>query len=152
MNRKFLEELGLEKESIDKIMAEHGRSINDLKASQEQLEGLQSEKTNLEKQVQELQGTLSANEEKLSNIDDLQNQIKSYELKDLKTQIALKSNIPLDLVDRLSGETEEEISADADKLAAFVNKKQAMPLKHTEPQKVDAKEQAYENLAKDLFN
>ena len=31
MKRTFLEELGLDKENIDKIMAEHGKTVNEFK-------------------------------------------------------------------------------------------------------------------------
>lgn len=38
MERKFLEELGLEKETIDKVMAQNGEDINKAKASSTELE------------------------------------------------------------------------------------------------------------------
>lgn len=37
MKRKFLEDLGLEKEAIDKIMAENGNDVNAAKADYEAL-------------------------------------------------------------------------------------------------------------------
>jgi|SRR5699024_5470759 len=133
MNREFLKELGLEDEAIEKIMKEHGKTIQELKPAKEELEGLQSEKSNLENQLSELQKTLESNQEKLNSVDELEKQVKTYKLKNLKTSIANKVGIPLDLADRLNGENEEELKADAEKIAGFVNKKQPLPMKHTEP-------------------
>ena len=150
MNREFLQNLGLEKEVIDKIMAEHGKTIQELKPAQEELEELKNEKSKLEEQLNQLQETLAAKDEELGKIDELQNTIKKYEVKDLKTSIAIQAGIPLELAGRLSGETEEEIKADAEKLAGFVNKKPTLPLKPTEPPKVDEKEQAYAKILENL--
>ena len=152
MNRKFLEELGLEKETIDKVMAEHGKTIQSVKP--DDYEELKSAKATLEQQLKDLQNTLSTKEAEFSsyesNLGELQKKVETYKLKDLKTNIANQAGIPLDLAGRLSGETEEEIKADAEKLAGFVNKKQPLPLKPTEPAKVDEKEQAYSKILENL--
>jgi|SRR5690625_1267004 len=154
MERKFLEELGLEKEAIDKIMNEHGNTVN---ATKKNLDSVTTERDNYKTQLEDrnaelskLQSTLSSKEEELNSIDDLKKEVETYKLKDLKTSIAVQAGIPLDLAGRLSGETEEEIKADAEKLAGYVNKKQPLPLKATEPQEVDEKEQAYTKILEDL--
>jgi len=112
---------------------------------------LNTEKKNLEQQLSGLQETLESNKEKLDGISDLEQQIESYKLKDLKTNIAIQANIPLDLASRLSGETEEEIKADAEKLAGYVNKKQPLPLKQTEPP-VDNKTAGLNSMLDNLTN
>lgn len=150
MKREFLEELGLDKEVIDKIMAEHGKTIQNLKQEQEVFDQLKSEKEQLEQQLQQLNDKLTAQEKELSSVEELQSKLKTYELENLKIKIANQAGIPLDLAGRLSGETEEEIKADAEKLAGFVNKKPTLPLKLTEPQNVDPKEKAYEKLLENL--
>lgn len=43
MERKFLEGLGLEKDAIDKVMAEYGKSINDYKEKAEKVDVLNSQ-------------------------------------------------------------------------------------------------------------
>jgi len=149
MNREFLKGLGLEDDVVDKVMAEYGKSIQELKPAKEQLESAQSEKESLEKQLKELQQTLSSKDEELKVVDDLKKQVESYKLKDLKTNIAIQANIPLELASRLSGETEEEIKADAESLASFVNTKQTLPLKPTEP-KVDREHQEMEQMLDEL--
>ena len=150
MKREFLEELGLDKEVIDKIMAEHGKSIQNLKQEQEVFDQLKSEKEQLEQQLQQLNDKLTTQEKELSSVEELQSKLKTYELENLKIKIANQAGIPLDLAGRLSGETEEEIKADAEKLAGFVNKKPTLPLKPSEPQNVDPKEKAYEKLLENL--
>lgn len=150
MNRDFLEGLGLEKEAIDKVMSEHGKAIQAVKPAQDEFEGLKTEKATLTQQLTDLQKTLKTQEGELSSIDDLKKEVETYKLKDLKTSIAVQAGIPLELAGRLSGATEEEIKADAEKIAGFVNKKQPLPLKTTEPAKADTEEQAYANMIKNL--
>ena len=149
MNREFLKNLGLEDDVVDKVMAEYGKSIQELKPAQEKLESVQSEKASLEKQLNELQQTLSSKDEELKTIEDLKNQVETYKVNELKTNIAIQAGIPLELAGRLSGETEEEIKADAEKIAGFVNKKQPLPLKPTEPP-VDDKDEGLKNMLGNL--
>src|SRR5699024_11153599 len=144
MNRKFLEELGLEKEAIDSIMKEHGLAIQAVKPTD--YDELKEASTTFEQQINDLQATIDTQKESLGSIEDLKNQVESYKLKDIKTNIAVQAGIPLELAGRLSGETEEEIKTDAEKIAVFVNKRQSLPLKHTEPPKADAEESAYANM------
>src|SRR5690625_5114099 len=96
MKREFLEELGLEKEVIDKVMAEHGKTIQELKPAQDELDGLKTDKASLEKQLTDLQNTLATKEEELKVIDDLKKENETYKLKDLKTNIAIQAGIPLE--------------------------------------------------------
>jgi len=148
MNRKFLEELGLEKEAIDSIMKEHGLAIQAVKPTD--YDELKEASKTYEQQINDLQATIDAQKESLGSIDELKKEIESYKLKDIKTNIAVQAGIPLELASRLSGSTEEEIKADAEKIAGFVNTKQPLPLKHTEPPKADAEESAYANMLEKL--
>lgn len=131
MNRKFLEELGLEKDAIDKVMAEHGKTIQSVKP--DDYDDLKNDNATLKQQLNDLQTTLDSHQDELNSVGDLKKQVESYKLKDIKTNIAVQAGIPLELASRLSGETEEEIKADAEKIAGFVNKKQPLPLKPNEP-------------------
>ena len=132
MNRKFLEELGLEKEAIDSIMKEHGLAIQAVKPTD--YDELKEASKTYEQQINDLQATIDAQKESLGSIDELKQEIESYKLKDIKTNIAVQTGIPLELASRLSGETEEEIKSDAEKIAGFVNKKQPLPLRPSEPE------------------
>jgi len=154
MDRKFLEELGLEKEAIDSIMKEHGKSIQAVKPA-EDYEELKKEKTTLEKEVTQLRNTLSTKENEFSsyenNLNEVKSELEKYKVKDLKTSIAVQAGIPIDLAERLAGETEEEIKADAEKLSGFVNTgNPILPLKDTEPEDVDEGTKAYKDLLNGL--
>ena len=148
MNRKFLEELGLEKDAIDSIMAEHGKAIQAVKPT-EDYEDLKNTNATLEQQLADLQNTLDSKETELGTLEDLKKEIASHKLDKLKTNIAIQANIPLELANRLSGENEEELKLDAEKIARFVNKKTPLPLKPTEPP-VDDKDAGLKQMLKNM--
>src|SRR5690625_2596688 len=95
MNREFLQNLGLEKEVIDKIMSEHGKTIQGMKQEQEQFDSLKSEKEQLEQQLQQLNDKLTTQEKELSSVEELQSKLKTYELENLKIKIANQAGIPV---------------------------------------------------------
>ena len=97
-------------------------------------------------------GTLRAQlSAKDAEISTLQGKVKGYETDSVKTRIALETGLPLDLRTRLTGETEEEIRADANKLAKlFVQQKSPAPLRDTEPPVADEKTAAYKSLLNNL--
>ena len=97
-------------------------------------------------------GTLRAQlSAKDAEISTLQGKVKGYETDSVKTRIALETGLPLDLRTRLTGETEEEICADANKLAKlFVQQKDPAPLRDTEPPVADEKTAAYKSLLNNL--
>ncbi len=70
MTREYLKELGIEVEIIDKIMAEHGKSVQKLK----ELENVKEDLTEAKATIEKLEKTNKDNE-------DLQNQIKEYKEK-----------------------------------------------------------------------
>lgn len=100
----------------------------------------------LNKQIKDLTAKLG---ERDSSIADLTAKNKAYETASVKTRIAREYNIPYELADRLSGETEEDIKKDAEKLSAFVGRKKTAPLfdLDTGSGKDDS---AYKNLLKSI--
>ena len=58
--------------------------------------------------------------EKDTSIADLTAKNKAYETASVKVRIAHEKGLPFELAERLSGETEQDIAADAEKLAQFV--------------------------------
>lgn len=150
MNREFLKGLGLTDEQIESTMKEHGKTVQAAKPTD--YDDLKSAKETLEKQIEELNGTLQATNDKYtqqeSTLGDLQKQVKGYEVTTLKTRIASQAGLPLDLAGRLSGETEDEIKADAEKFASFVGKPAPLPLKPTE--QTNDKTSPYKNMLENL--
>jgi hypothetical protein len=56
-----------------------------------------------------------------------------YKLSNLKVKIAQEAGLPFELADRLSGEDEEAIKADAQNMAKYMSKPQVAPLGAAEP-------------------
>ena len=71
MQRKFLEDLGLEKEVVDKIMTENGNDINKTK------EKLETERDNYKSQLETATATLKTFEG--VDVNDLQSKITSLQ-------------------------------------------------------------------------
>ena len=75
MNREFLEKLELEKDIVDKIMAEHGKTIG---ATNQELESVTTERESLKEQLTERDGQL----EDLKKVDAEGLQAKIDELQE----------------------------------------------------------------------
>lgn len=76
---------------------------------------------NLKANVQALTQTAADNEEKMQSLQnqltEANSKIAGYQTDIMKTNIAIAKGLPMELRDRLSGSTEEELNADADKLS-----------------------------------
>ena len=142
MNRKFLEDLGLEKEVVDKVMAEYGKSLKEV----EDYEEIKENNQTLQQQIDQLNATLTATnkkyEEQCSKIESVQKKFNAEKTKNLKFVAASQAGLPIDLASRLTGETEDQLKADAEKLIGFMAPKQPLPMADTEPEEVDSKDAA----------
>lgn len=115
MERKFLEGLGLEKDTIDSIMAENGKDINNAKEIRtEAFENLTAEKNNalsqledVRKELEEISSKAEGSEEAQAQITALQQQledkqkeyeetIKNKDFDNLLTQSLMKSGVKND--------------------------------------------------------
>ena len=76
MKREFLKELGLADEAIEKIMAENGKDINELKtagtAAQTTIADLQKQISDRDKQLETLKKSSGDNEALQAQITELQ--------------------------------------------------------------------------------
>ncbi len=118
-------------------------------------EDLKNKNTALETQISTLQATIDESNATIKAHDEtvagLNAKISGFETANLRTKIALQHGIPFDLVDRLAGDDEASIKADAERLAAFVKPKATVPpLKKTEPNLGDEKDNAYKSLLKNM--
>lgn len=100
----------------------------------------------LNKQIKDLTAKLG---ERDSSIADLTAKNKAYETASVKTRIAREYNIPYELADRLSGDTEDDIKKDAEKLSAFVGRKKTAPLFDLDSGS-GKDDSAYKNLLKSI--
>jgi hypothetical protein len=84
MKRKFLEELGLEKEVIDKVMAENGKDIEAAK-SKEDIDGLKNRISELETDIKTRDSQLDTHMNSNADNETLQTTIKTLQSEN-KTQ------------------------------------------------------------------
>lgn len=93
MNREFLKELGLDGEVIDKVMAEHGKSLQGAKDSEQtiadlksQVQSLTESKTSYETQLEDLKKSAKDSKDLQKQIADLQDANKQKD-EEYKTQL-----------------------------------------------------------------
>lgn len=135
--------LARERETISKQYSDY----NDLKT---QVEELNKEKAAFTKTSQKHADDMKGLQDQL---DAANAKVKTYELDALKTSVAIEKGLPLELRSRLTGETEEEIRADADsfsKLFAAQNR-QGLPGFRAEQQEDDKNTAAYKDMLQDLI-
>lgn len=139
-DRIISERLSRQKESFEKQLADYDQ--------------LKTAKVDLESQVGTLQSTIeqskSGQEDYTKQISDLTSKVAGYETANLRTRIALQNGLPYDLADRLVGEDEESIKADAERLSSFVTKQHSAPLKDVEPNIQKDENSAYRKLVDGL--
>jgi len=139
-DRIISERLSRQKESFEKQLADYDQ--------------LKTAKADLESQVGTLQSTIeqskAGQEDYTKQISDLTSKVAGYETANLRTRIALQNGLPYDLADRLVGDDEESIKADAERLSSFVAKPMSAPLKNVEPNIQKDENSAYRKLVDGL--
>lgn len=135
-------------EELDRIIQDR---LNRQKEKYSDYDKIKARNAELEEKIGTLESTIeeSGNAAKTheQTVAELNAKIAGYETSSLRTRIALQNGLPLDLADRLVGEDEESIKADAERLAAFVKPKPPVPpLKDNEPSLKDGEDKAYKNL------
>lgn len=76
--------------------------------------------------------------------------IKGYELRARRTKIAMKAGLPIELAEKLSGETEEDMKKDAEMMAKFIKEKPSPDYMPEPTQKKDNKRAAVRKMLSDL--
>lgn len=81
MNREFLKDLGFEKDVIDKVMVEHGKSVQDVKAklvtAEQELAGVNEQLTQRDADIAEIKKGVGNNEELTQQLADLEAKYKA---------------------------------------------------------------------------
>ena len=134
MQRKFLEDLGIEKETIDKIMEEHGKSINREKQKAEDF------KTQLDTAKNTLKGFEGV------DVNDLQNQISTLTTNLANAEAEYNKKLAdRDFEDKLTAKAKEFKARDLKSIKPFLN---IDALKSSKNQDADIKD-AFETIKKD---
>lgn len=80
MNREFLKELGFEKDAIDKVMAEHGKVVQEVKTNlatvEQELAGVNEQLTQRDADIAEIKKGAGNNEELTQQLVDLEAKYK----------------------------------------------------------------------------
>lgn len=142
-------------EELNKIVSER------VKRAQAKTEELEKRVKELEEERAGLLSTIEANNQLLIEKDglisakeaefaELQKVSDEYKASQLKAQIAVRNGLPYDLAERLQGNDEESLQADAERLSAFVKQKQVVaPMKSNEPE-VDSSTAAARQVLRQL--
>lgn len=89
-------------------------------------------KADFDKQLQDANKLVKETQDKLSTFDEtvsnLTKRAEAAEKQVLKNRIAYENKLPIELSERLIGNTEEELKADAEKLSGIIKPNNAPPL------------------------
>lgn len=125
-----------ERESIHKQYADH----DELKKQNEEYRNQLTDTT------QKLQDALKSQSETENKIAELNSKIKAHETDSTKTRIALETGLPYQFASKLSGETDDEIRQDAEKMIEIIGNQNTTPPLRTNEGDVDEKKAALASL------
>ena len=118
-------------EELDRIIGERLARQKEKYADYDQLKSRVAE---LETEKGGLESALADAKKNDDIISKLQSKIDEYESSAMRTRVALANGLPFDLADRLQGNDEDSLTADAERLAGFLKPKEPVPpLKNNEP-------------------
>ena len=125
--REFLKGLELDKETIDTIMAEHGKLITEAKEQilelKQQVDGFENEKQNYENKIKEYETKMQENDKFLKDFQDLTN-----ENKQLKSQMQLnESNVKKEFSKFVANEVLSQVNDENDFASVLENYKKENP-------------------------
>ena len=146
-------------EELDRIIGERIKRVHekyaDYESLSERVKELEKVKADLltaidgnSQLLQEKDGVISA---KYSELAELQKINDSFKKTQLRTQVAVRNGIPYDLAERLQGDDEESLQADAERLSALIKPQTIVaPMKDTEPVIGDERTASMKQMLKDL--
>lgn len=142
-------------EQLDAIISERLSRAKEKYEGYTSPEDVQKLKETYDKQINELNASMTAQSDKYKDFEnqlaERDSKLKAYETASVKTRIAHEVGLPYEMSTRLSGETEEEIRADAKSLVSLIGKRAPVaPLAdHDEPAGSD-EDATYRIMLRDL--
>ena len=114
-------------------------------------EALKEENSKLQTKLEQKNQFIEENKKETSmrteDYENLEKELSSLKLQQLKQKIAINNGIPLDLANRLSGDNEETLLEDAKTLSQFINSNPTpQPLQSVEDTNVNDEDMAYRQL------
>lgn len=126
-------------EELDKIISDRlARQKETIEAKYADYDELKSKISTLETENAAFQASIEETGESSKAWEqekaDLTAKIAGYETAQLKQKVAIQAGLPIDLADRLTGNDEETLKADAERFSSFIKPKiPTPPLKSVEP-------------------
>lgn len=146
------------KDRLNRQSEKHSRELSEKLAS---FEETKARLTESESKIGELTSLLEGNgteldelkkqlEEKDALLSERDATLKKYERDSVKNNIATEYGIPRELADRLTGNTEEELRADAENLKAIIGVSKVPPLARNNGGNVNSREAALKQMSEAL--
>ena len=139
-------------EQLDNVIGERlRRQKEQFEEKIKEYEALKEENSKLQTELEQKNQFIEENKKETSmrteDYENLEKELSSLKLQQLKQKIAINNGIPLDLANRLSGEDEETLLEDAKTLSGFINSNPTpQPLKSVEDTNVNDEDMAYRQL------
>ena len=139
-------------EQLDNVIGERlRRQKEQFEEKIKEYEALKEENSKLQTELEQKNQFIEENKKETSirteDYENLEKELSSLKLQQLKQKIAINNGIPLDLANRLSGDNEETLLADAKTLSQFINSNPTpQPLKSVEDTNVNDEDMAYRQL------
>ena len=139
-------------EQLDNVIGERlRRQKEQFEEKIKEYESLKEENSKLQTELEQKNQFIEENKKETSmrteDYENLEKELSSLKLQQLKQKIAINNGIPLDLANRLSGDNEETLLEDAKTLSQFIsNSSTPQPLKSVEDTNVNDEDMAYRQL------
>lgn len=139
-------------EQLDNVIGERlRRQKEQFEEKIKEYEALKEENSKLQTELEQKNQFIEENKKETSmrteDYENLEKELSSLKLQQLKQKIAINNGIPLDLANRLSGDNEETLLEDAKTLSQFINSNPTpQPLKSVEDTNVNDEDMAYRQL------
>lgn len=146
LNKMFGERAESARRAEQARMEEKYAGFEDFKAKAEKYD---SDVGKLNEKISALEGEKKTS---ATRISELEAKIRDYETASVKTRIAREMGLPYELADRLTGDTEDAMREDAEKLRGLM-KPQTMPMyRPSGENSTDGKDAALKDLLKKVRN
>lgn len=124
------------KDRMDRVQKSYEEKYSDYEKVKKENTDYSKSLAKANKDIEELNKKVTGFESQIAEKDA---RIKTYESDSVKTRICLEKGLPIEMASRLTGETEEEISKDADSFTALFKKaRPTEPVKEPDSSNKDA--------------
>ena len=114
------------KDRLNRQKEKHSRELSEVAEKYQDYNVIKEQISHYEEQINALNSALEESRQKVAGYDsqiaEMDAKISAYEISIMKSNIAATLGLAPELAERLTGNTEEELRADAEKLSVIVGK------------------------------